>query len=544
MPKRELTAVESVRRAADALRETVASAVSHLAEQTREHGHISTSRLDDNQPSAYQLAFLASEATSLDLLVGARESGHLPSAILSRGAAEILRSARSRLDGHASRLGVSADALDTNPVRDVISYGMDAVVTDEVLTEAQSLDNIGLPDEFSMVAQEFRRFGSEVIEPHAESIHREDLDIPDEIIEGLASMGAFGLSIPEQYGGAQDDDNTDQLGMVVATEELSRASLGAGGSLITRPEILARALMSGGTEEQKLLWLPEIASGSKLAAVATTEPNAGSDVAAASTAAVGHGDVYRIRGTKTWATFAGRADLLMLLARTDTGPFTGHRGLSLFVIEKPRFSGHSFEMTQEGGGRVVGQAIPTLGYRGMHSFEIAFDDWEVPAFSLIGGDEGAGRGFYLQMEAFAAGRLQTAARAVGVMRAGFEAAWEYAAERQLFGRRLIDFPLTVDRLASMASRIAAMKLFSYHVARHLTTAQGQLQASMAKALACRAAEEITRDAMQVFGGYGYAEEYPVSRYFVDARVLSIFEGGEEVLALRVIARRILEEALN
>jgi (2S)-methylsuccinyl-CoA dehydrogenase len=148
------------------------------------------------------------------------------------------------------------------------------------------------------------------------------------------------------------------------------------------------------------------------------------------------------------------------------------------------------------------------------------------------------------MEAFAAGRLQTAARAVGVMRAGFEAAREYASERELFGRRLIDFPLTVDRLASMASRIAAMRLFNYHVAEHLTTPEGQLQASMVKALSCRAAEEITRDSMQVFGGYGYAEEYPVSRYFVDARVLSIFEGAEEVLALRVIARRILEQALN
>jgi len=536
--------VESVRQAARALRETVASAVAHLAEQTSKDGHVSVSRLDDHQPSAYQLAFLASEATSLDLVVAAGESGHLPAATMYRGAAEILRSARSRLDGHASRLGVSPEALDTNAVRDAISRGMEAAVAEDVLAEAKSLDTVGLPDEFSILAQEFRRFGSQVIEPHAENIHREDLDIPDEVIEGLASMGAFGLSIPEQYGGMQDDDNADHLSMVVATEELSRVSLGAAGSLITRPEILARALTSGGTEEQKLRWLPEIASGSKLVAVATTEPNTGSDVAAVRTAAVRDGDVYRIRGTKTWATFAGRADLLMVLARTDPDPSSRHRGLSLFVIEKPRFSGHMFEMTQEGGGRLVGRAIPTLGYRGMHSFELAFDDWEVPALSLIGGNEAAGRGFQLQMEAFAAGRLQTAARAVGVMRAGYEAAREYAAERQLFGRRLIEFPLTVDRLASMASRIAAMRLFNYHVAEHLTTPVGQLQASMVKALSSRAAEEITRDSMQIFGGYGYAEEYPVSRYFVDARVLSIFEGSEEVLALRVIARRILEQALN
>lgn len=526
------------------MNETVDLAARHLGHQTFENGRVSTARLDLYQPAAYQLAFLASEAAALDLLCASGESGQLPPATLSRAAAELLRSARNRLDGHRASLGVPADALDTPAIRSVIASGFEPGLADQVVGEARSLETIGLSDSLAMVAREFSRFGHQVIEPHASRIHTEDLDVPEEIVQGLAEMGAFGLSIPEKYGGAQNEQEPDHFGMVIATEELSRFSLGAGGSLITRPEILAQALISGGTESQRRRWLPEIASGAKLVAVSTTEPDAGSDVAAVRTSATRHGAVYRIRGTKTWATFAGRADLLMLLARTDPAPSSRHRGLSLFVIEKPRCPGRSFELTQTGGGRLVGRAIPTLGYRGMHSFEIALEDWEVAAESMIGEDDGLGRGFYLQMGAFAAGRLQTAARAVGVMRAGFDAAREYVGDRQVFGARLIDVPLTVDRLASMASRIAVMKLFTYHVAGRLNTSEGQLQASMVKVLSCRAAEEITRDAMQLFGGYGYAEEYPVSRYFVDARVLSIFEGAEEVLALRVIARRLVEDAVN
>ncbi|MHB1852598.1 MAG: acyl-CoA dehydrogenase family protein, partial [Acidimicrobiales bacterium] len=188
------------------------------------------------------------------------------------------------------------------------------------------------------------------------------------------------------------------------------------------------------------------------------------------------------------------------------------------------------------GGKLEGRPIDTLGYRGMHSYELAFENWLVPQENLVGGDDGLGRGFYLQMQGFENGRLQTVARAVGVMQAAYEAAIAYARERRVFGKSILDYQLTRVKLARMAVLIQASRQFSYEVARLMAKGEGALEASMAKAYVCRAAEWVTREAMQIHGGMGYAEEYPVSRYFVDARVLSIFEGADETLALKVIAR--------
>jgi (2S)-methylsuccinyl-CoA dehydrogenase len=179
----------------------------------------------------------------------------------------------------------------------------------------------------------------------------------------------------------------------------------------------------------------------------------------------------------------------------------------------------------------------------MHSYEVSFSDWVVPAENLIGGEAGLGRGFYYQMEGFENGRLQTAARAVGVMQAAFEAALAYSQERKVFGDPIFDYQLTRVKLARMAALICGGRQFSYSVARLMAKDEGALEASMVKASVCRAAEWVTREAQQLHGGMGYAEEYPVSRYFVDARVLSIFEGADETLCLRVIARRLAEEAL-
>ena len=191
-----------------------------------------------------------------------------------------------------------------------------------------------------------------------------------------------------------------------------------------------------------------------------------------------------------------------------------------------------------------GRAIDTIGYRGMHSYEVAFEDWFVPAKNLIGGEEGLGRGFYLQMEGFENGRLQTAARAVGLMQAAFEAALDYARERKVFGKPILEYQLTRAKLARMAALIQGSRQFAYEVARLMAKGEGALEASMVKAYVCRAAEWVSREAMQIHGGMGYAEEFPVSRYFVDARVLSIFEGADETLALRVIARRLAEQTLE
>jgi (2S)-methylsuccinyl-CoA dehydrogenase len=407
-----------------------------------------------------------------------------------------------------------------------------------------------LDADFGLVRETFHRFAEEQLRPRAEEIHRANADIPEAVISGLAEMGAFGLSIPEEYGGFAGGGESDYMGMVVATEELSWGSLGAGGSLITRPEILSRALVAGGTEDQKQRWLPALASGEVMNAVAVTEPDFGSDVAGIVTSATSRGDGWVINGTKTWCTFAARADVIMLLARTDPDRSKAHRGLSLFIVEKPRGDGHGFAFTQdrggdparEGPGKMEGRPIDTLGYRGMHSYEIAFENWYVAGENLIGGEAGVGRGFYLQMAGFENGRLQTAARAIGVMQAAYEAAYGYAVGRVVFGRPILEYQLTRAKLARMAVLIQAARQFSYEVARLMARGEGTLEASMLKAYVCRAAEWVTREAMQIHGGMGYAEEYAVSRYFVDARVLSIFEGADETLALKVVARRLVEQA--
>jgi (2S)-methylsuccinyl-CoA dehydrogenase len=212
------------------------------------------------------------------------------------------------------------------------------------------------------------------------------------------------------------------------------------------------------------------------------------------------------------------------------------------VVPKKRADAHGFVLTQPGGGRLEGRPIDTIGYRGMHSYELSFDGWRVPADHLIGEEAGVGRGFYLQMEGFENGRLQTAARALGVMQAAYEAARSYAAERRVFGRPVGDYELTRVKLTRMAAIIQACRQYMYAVARLMTKGEGALEASMIKAYVCRGAEWLTREAMQIHGGMGYAEEFPVSRLFVDARVLSIFEGADETLALKVVARRLIESA--
>jgi (2S)-methylsuccinyl-CoA dehydrogenase len=402
-----------------------------------------------------------------------------------------------------------------------------------------------LSEDFELVRTTFHRFAEEKVRPHAEDVHRTNADVPEELIEGLGELGGFGLSVPESYGGFATGGESDYLGMVVATEELSWGSLAIGGSLMTRPEILTRALVRGGTEDQKRHWLPRLATAEVLAAVAVTEPDYGSDVAGITTSATPTDGGWLINGVKTWCTFAARAEVLMLLARTDPDRAKAHRGLSMFIVEKPVGDGHGFVFRQERAekpGRLEGRPIDTLGYRGMHSYELAFENWFVPTANLVGEKDGVGQGFYLQMQGFENGRLQTAARALGVMQAAYEAAFAYATERKVFGTAVLDYQLTQVKLARMAVIIQAARQFSYEVARRMAKGDGAMEASMVKAYVCRAAEWVTREAMQIHGGMGYAEEFPVSRYFVDARVLSIFEGADETLALKVIARQLLERA--
>ena len=528
----------------DRMTAVVDSTTAHLANLTGRDGRISTELLDGNQSAVYQLAFLAAETAMAREMIGYAENGATEMLMGRVAIADLLRSARARIDGKGEVLR-TGDDLRGGACDRVLGAESDPDIVDALVTSFDVTDTgpRHLDEDTALVAETFGRFAREQVAPRAEDVHRRNLDVPEELIEGMAAMGAFGMSIPAERGGFRDPDAPGLLAMAVATEELSRGSLMAG-SLLTRPEILVTALLTGGTVDQQTAWLPGIATGEQMVAVSVTEPDVGSDVASLRMSARRDGNDFILNGNKMWATFAGRAELLMILARTDPDLSAGAKGLSLFVIEKPALPGHEFAIEQPAGGTLQGRAIDTIGYRGLHSFELTFNDFIVPFESLIGGEDGLGKGFYLQMGAFASGRLQTAARALGVMQAGFDTALAYSRTRNVFRRPLLEFELTRTTLARMAARIQVNRQFTYHAARLLSDGGGQIEAAMAKALASRAAEEITRDSMQLHGGYGYAEEYPISRLFVDARVLSIFEGTEEVLALRVIGKGLLDRTVR
>jgi (2S)-methylsuccinyl-CoA dehydrogenase len=501
---------------------------------------------DQNQVMAYDLAHAASAVATARSLLDYGAKGDSEAAIACAFTAEVVHDLAGKVLGRESLWGVSPGVLE--PAHSYMATYRDPVFLAGLADKPGPLH---LSDDMDMVRDTFRAFAQDVIAPHAEHVHRTNADVPEEIITGLAELGAFGLSVPADYGGFSEGGHDEYVAMVVATEELSRASLGIGGSLITRPEILTRALVKGGTESQKQTWLPKLAAAEVMPAVAVTEPDYGSDVAnikVTATPAPGPAGEpgYVINGVKTWCTFGARADALALLARTDPDRSKTHRGLSLFIVPKPRGEAHGFTFSQDpveidGASRVgkmEGRPIDTIGYRGMHSYEIALEDWWVPAENLVGEGDGLGRGFYYQMEGFENGRLQTAARAVGVMQAAYEAALDYALNRKVFESNIFEYQLTQAKLGRMAVAIQAARQFSYHVATLMAKGEGATEASMVKAYVCKAAEWVTREAMQIHGGMGYAEEYPVSRLFVDARVLSIFEGADETLCLKVISRRL------
>ncbi len=519
--------------ALDAATAVVNSAVNQLAT----HGSV-----DDDQVLAYDAGHAAAAVETGRSMIDYGAKGTLEGQLTCVFIADVVAELGGKIWGRERSWGVDPTALDST--RDFVTTWRDP----EVMSALAYNDGPRhLDPEFELVEDTFKRFASEQVAPRAEHIHRENADIPEDLITGLAEMGLFGLSIPEEHGGFASGGEGDYFGMIIATEELSKASLCAAGSLITRPEILARAIEAGGTEEQKATWLPQLAMGEKLNCIAVTEPDYGSDVAgikvAAKQAAGPNGEPgYSITGVKTWCTFAARADLMLVLARTEDDKSLGHRGLSILIVEKEQGDSHGFELSQEGGGKMEGRPIDTIGYRGMHSYEVAFDEWWVPAENLIGMDEGRGRGFYYQMAGFENGRIQTAARAVGVMQAAYETAKEYAENRVVFGQPIAEYQLTRVKLTRMAAIIQASRQFSYQVGRMMAKGEGKMEASMIKAFVCKASEWVTREAMQIHGGMGYAEEYDVSRHFLDARVLSIFEGADETLTLKVIARTLVKQA--
>ncbi|GEO82512.1 acyl-CoA dehydrogenase family protein [Pararhodospirillum oryzae] len=386
----------------------------------------------------------------------------------------------------------------------------------------------GLDDEtLDMVRDQFRRFAEEQVAPHCHGWHLNDQLIPLEIVETMAELGVFGLTVPEAYGGL----GMGKMAMCVVTEELSRAYIGVG-SLGTRSEIAAELIRLGGTEEQKQHYLPLIASGQILPTAVFTEPNTGSDLASLRTRAVREGETYKVTGAKTWITHAARSDLMTLLVRTNPDQ-PGYKGLSMLLAEKPRGT-DADPFPAEG---MTGGEIKVLGYRGMKEYELGFDGFEVPAANLLGGTEG--QGFKQLMATFESARIQTAARAVGVAQNALETGLRYAQERQQFGKPLYAFPRVHGKLAWMAVETMVARQLTYFAGREKDSdLRCDIEAGMAKLLAARVAWSNADNALQIHGGNGYAEEYAISRILCDARILNVFEGAAEIQA-HVIARGLL-----
>ncbi|MBV1919255.1 MAG: acyl-CoA/acyl-ACP dehydrogenase [Pseudomonadales bacterium] len=553
------SALEQAKALLDITNGALDTALSYLKAQTLVNGKVSTVKLDDHQLAGYEASYCAAELSAANVMLDYHAqvnsqkgdaNAKTEELIALQFAAETLQNCRTRFSARRADFGFDRAALattvDSDEVDTFINEHLSAnnmvALAKRVLSHDGNVGDHMLDEEKTMMQDSFKQFAEDVVMPLAEEIHTKDLIIPDEILKPLVELGCFGLSIPMQYGGIQPDDQEDNLGMIVVTEELSRGSLGGAGSLITRPEILSRAILKGGSEAQKQHWLPKLAVGEPLCAVAVTEPNFGSDVAKMALKATKTDGGWLLNGEKTWCTFAGKAGVLMTLARTDSSPDAGHRGLTMFLVEKDTTDEHEFDYVQETGGRLTGKAIPTIGYRGMHSYTVFYDNVFVPDSHVIGEEAGVGKGFYYAMAGFAGGRIQTAARATGVMQAAFEKALSYAQDRVVFDKPIADYQLTLFKIARMAMLLSVSRQFTYHVARLMDEGKGQMEASLVKLYSCKSSEWLCREAMQIHGGMGYAEESAVSRFFIDSRVLSIFEGAEETLAIKVIARALVEGA--
>jgi (2S)-methylsuccinyl-CoA dehydrogenase len=386
----------------------------------------------------------------------------------------------------------------------------------------------GLDDELEMIRDQFRRYADEKVIPHAQGWHLKDELIPMEVIDDLAGMGVFGLTIPEEYGGF----GLSKASMVVVSEELSRGYIGVG-SLGTRTEIAAELILCGGTEEQKQKWLPGLASGEILPTAVFTEPNTGSDLGSLRTRARRNGDDWEITGNKTWITHAARTHVMTVLARSVEGT-TDYRGLSMFLAEKTPGTDETPFVDQG----LSGGEIEVLGYRGMKEYTVNFDGFAVRGDNLLGGVEG--QGFKQLMQTFESARIQTGARAIGVAQSALETGMQYALDRQQFGKPLIAFPRIESKLAMMAVEIMIARQLTYFSAWQKDHGHRcDLEAGMAKLLGARVAWASADNALQIHGGNGFALEYRISRILCDARILNIFEGAAEIQA-QVIARRLLE----
>ena len=526
------------------------TAKSTLRAMVIDDGHISGALIEANQTAAHGVAWLATYTQALhqmqgwaDRLVADSKFGEVEQLIHQIAFAEYLLQIAGGIQmnqGEVVRLqdmGLGADVaatLSTPAITALTQTGnTQAVRTRLVVLMQEQAANItvgasGLDEELEMIREQFRRFTLEKVEPFAHDWHLKDELIPMEIIEELAEMGVFGLTIPEEYGGF----GLSKSSMCVVSEELSRGYIGVG-SLGTRSEIAAELIICGGTEEQKHKWLPRLASAETLPTAVFTEPNVGSDLGALRTRAVKSGDDWQVTGNKTWITHAARTQVMTLLARTDPDT-TNYRGLSMFLAEKtPGTDEAPFPTDGMTGGE-----IEVLGYRGMKEYELAFDGFKVKGENLLGGE--TGKGFKQLMQTFESARIQTAARAIGVAASALDVGMQYAIDRKQFGKALIEFPRVSGKLAMMAVEIMVARQLTYFSASEKDNDRRcDLEAGMAKLLGARVAWACADNALQIHGGNGFALEYKISRILCDARILNIFEGAAEIQA-QVIARRLLD----
>ena len=521
----------------------------NVRSQISKDGRVSAGLIEMHQQAAHGLAWLATYVESLrqmdkwaqNLQAGGR-FGEIEQIILQIAFGEYLAQVQGGIamnQGETLRLtdlGLSPmDRCFQEPaIVTLIATGNSQAARSRLveLMQEQSANvtvgHSGLDEELEMIRDQFRRFAVEKVEPFAHDWHLKDELIPMEMIEELAELGVFGLTIPEELGGF----GLSKASMAVVSEELSRGYIGVG-SLGTRSEIAAELIECGGTEEQKSRWLPKIASGEILPTAVFTEPNTGSDLGALRTRAVKDGDEYAVTGNKTWITHASRTHVMTLLARTDPDS-TDHRGLSMFLAEKtPGTDEAPFPTEGMSGGE-----IEVLGYRGMKEYELGFDNFKVKAENLLGGEEG--KGFKQLMQTFESARIQTAARAVGVAQSALDVSMQYAQDRKQFGKSLINFPRVANKLAMMAVEIMVARQLTYFSAFEKDNDRRcDLEAGMAKLLGARVAWASADNGLQIHGGNGFALEYKISRILCDARILNIFEGAAEIQA-QVIARRLMD----
>jgi len=526
------------------------SAKSAVAGLVTENGRISAQLIEQHQTAAHGLAWLATYAQALqqmqswaDRLTTDNRFSEVEALILQIAFGEYLSQIAGGIQMNqtevvrATDLGLTpADLAPLNaPVPAALMARGNTQAARSKLAQLMqdraaelTVGASGLDAELEMIRDQFRRFSREKVEPFAHDWHLKDELIPMAIIDEMAEMGVFGLTIPEDFGGF----GLSKSAMCVVSEELSRGYIGVG-SLGTRSEIAAELILCGGTDDQKTHWLPKLASGEILPTAVFTEPNTGSDLGALRTRAVPDGDNWQITGNKTWITHAARTHVMTVLARTEPDT-TDYRGLSMFLAEKT--PGTDEAHFPDAG--ITGGEIEVLGYRGMKEYELAFDGFAVKGENLLGGQ--TGKGFKQLMQTFESARIQTAARAIGVAQSALDEGMKYAQDRKQFGKSLIEFPRVSGKLAMMAVEIMVARQLTYFSAHEKDEGRRcDLEAGMAKLLGARVAWACADNALQIHGGNGFALEYKISRILCDARILNIFEGAAEIQA-QVIARRLLD----